>query len=284
MNRKMTRKRLLIFVAVSFLLTWVPSIVYGACGYGYDTGAMEFIMWYGMLCPAIAVLFTRYVTKEGFAMTGKGSLMLGIDLSGRKWIWYVLAFLMPMLSYDLGDIFLCLISPECFYPGGPAELGVSGLTVLMYPLFGIMMAVFGSCGALGEEIGWRGYMMPKLEELFGTSRAIIIGGVIWGVWHFPEICQGHNFGTGYWGEPWSGFFVFTVTTIVMGITLTYLTKKTGSVWPAAFMHATNNTGARIMGFFLGEHMLEMDKILIALIQLLGIIVVTAVFVRIVRKS
>ena len=54
------------------------------------------------------------------------------------------------------------------------------------------------------------------------------------------IYMGHNFGHGYFGEPFSAFIVFTIYTTGIGAVLYYLTKKTGSVWPAAFMHAANN--------------------------------------------
>lgn len=94
--------------------------------------------------------------------------------------------------------------------------------------------------------------MPKLEELFGTGRAILIGGIIWGVWHFPINMAGHNFGTGYWGEPWTGFLAFTLFTIFMNAILTYLTKKTGSVWPAAFAHAVNNGMGSILLLYFNE--------------------------------
>ena len=65
--------------------------------------------------------------------------------------------------------------------------------------------------------------------------------MIWGIWHYPAICGGHGFGHGYFGEPWTGFLVFTIDTLATGTLLFYVTKKTQSVWAAAFLHAANNT-------------------------------------------
>ncbi len=46
--------------------------------------------------------------------------------------------------------------------------------------------------ALGEELGWRGFLLPSLLPL-GQWRAILMSGLIWGVWHAPAILQGHNY-------------------------------------------------------------------------------------------
>ena len=129
------------------------------------------------------------------------------------------------------------------------NLGIPKELLFLLPLSVIASTFIFSFGALGEEIGWRGYLYPKLEELFGTTKAVIIGGIIWGVWHFPAIYAGHNFGHDYIGEPWTGFAVFTIFTTVVGAVLYYFTKRTDSVWVAAFMHAANNafSAATILG-------------------------------------
>ena len=72
------------------------------------------------------------------------------------------------------------------------------------PANAIVSGTIGSFAALGEEGGWRGYMMPKLFKITGRKRALIIGGVICGLWHAPLTCIGHNFGTDYPGFPYLG--------------------------------------------------------------------------------
>lgn len=255
MKNKLTVKRLVIYIALSFFPVWIPTIAFLAAGGHYESEKMNLILTYSMLCPSIAVLVTRWVTKEGFAVAGEGSLRLGIDFSGKKWIWYVAAVLIPVVYYELGMLLFYLILPQSFDLSMPGELGIPANTVWMYPIAVITQTCMFSVGALGEEAGWRGYMMPKLEELFGIKRAILIGGVIWGVWHFPAIYAGHNFGTDYFGAPWTGFLEFTLSTIFMGAILTYLTKKSGSVWPAAFLHAVNNGVPSILALYCREERL-----------------------------
>lgn len=248
-NNHMIVKRLLLYLTFSFLLVWIPTIAYAASGGEYDCGTMQALLAYSMLCPAVGMLLTRWITREGFSLKGKGSLGLAISFADRKWVWYLAAILLPSIYYESGFGLFYLLFPESFNPAQLESMGIPSGAVWMYPIVVITNTCAASVGALGEEAGWRGYMMPKLEELFGIKKAVLIGGVIWGIWHYPAIAMGHNFGTGYWGEPWTGFAAFTLMTIAIGAIQTYLTKKSGSVWPAVFLHAVNNGLASILGLY-----------------------------------
>lgn len=278
MNRKLVVKRLVIYISLAFGLTWIPTILFGMHGGEYYSGAMEFILTFSMLCPTIAMLFTRFITKEAYGVNGRGFLQLGIELKKGKWKWYLFAVLIPMVYMDLGMGLMYLLFPECFNPEMLEVYGVSKRTLWMYPIVGITSTVMVSIGALGEELGWRGYMIPKLEELFGTTKAIVIGGAIWGIWHFPANYMGHNFGTDYWGEPWSGFLVFTIFTIFIGALLVLVTKKTGSIWPATFMHAVNNSGTNMLSAYYDREQLTgfwREPVVSAMIQFVPVIVLGA---------
>jgi len=63
--------------------------------------------------------------------------------------------------------------------------------------------------SLGEEFGWRAYPLPKLMAL-GPRKAILLVGVIHGVWHWPSILMGSDYGFGYWGAPVVGPLLFVV--------------------------------------------------------------------------
>ncbi len=252
MNKKMTTIRLVIYLVFSFGLVWIPTILYTANGGTYESLYMQAILTYSMLCPSIAMVLTRWITKEGFTFVGEGSMKLGISLQNKKWIFYAVAILLPYLYRELGSVLILLAFPNAFSPEKVKEIGIPGEALWMLPLALIASCCLYSVGALGEEAGWRGYMMPKLEELFGIKGAVLVGGIIWGVWHFPANMAGHNFGTGYWGEPWTGFVSFTLFTIAVGAILTYLTKKSGSVWPAAFLHAVNNGGGSILSVYFDQ--------------------------------
>lgn len=275
MNHKMTIKRLVIYLVLAFSLVWFPTILFAMNGGEYESGTMNFILTVSMLCPGLAMVITRCATKEGYSVNGKGFLQLGIDLKNKKWIWYLVAIILPIVYMDLGVGLLYLIFPQCFNPEMLKVHEVTQDTLWMYPVVGITSTVMVSFGALGEELGWRGYMIPKLEELFGTKKAIIIGGIIWGIWHFPANCIGHNFGTDYWGEPWSGFLVFTVFTVFVGALLVLVTKKTGSIWPATFLHAVNNSGANALSAYYDREQLTgiwQEPVVSSMIQFVPVII------------
>lgn len=255
MNKKLTKKRLIIYLAFSFALVWVPMIIYFATGGKYDSPMMNLILAYSMLCPSIAVLLTRKITKEGIPLIGKDSLQLGINLKNKKWVWFVLGFIAPVIYWDLAQLIFMAIFPETYNPAGFDVMGLPRNALILLPISGWTTGIVGSIGALGEEVGWRTYLYPKLEELMGPVGSVIVGGIIWGIWHYPAILQGHTFGTDYWGAPWSGFFVFTFSCVTMGALLYLVTKKTGSIWPAAIMHAVNNSGARALGLCLDTEVL-----------------------------
>ena len=241
-----TKKRLLIYLGLSFGMAWLIFFIFIFTGHTWTGSSPEMLslVSLGRLAPAIAHVITRKVTNEGFRLTGEKSMMLGIDLKGKKWIFFLLAMFLPVVYSTLGDVIVWLFCPEAF---GEAE--VSSFVVIIYPLISIVSGVVLSFAAFGEEFGWRGYMMPKLIELVGMPKALIIGGIIWGLWHAPLTCVGHNFGMDYPGFPYVGIIVMCLFCTVLGTILMYVTIKTNSIWPAAFMHAVNNSSPSAMLLF-----------------------------------
>ena len=253
-ERKIILRNLLIYLAVTFGISWALFFAFVVSGRSLDfaegAGAADIATTLGMLCPAIGVIITRFITKEGYTLTGEGSMMLGIDLKNRKYIFYIIAILLPWIYSEAGNLLKIIIQPACFDREFFRLAVPDARTAYIYPLMGIVSGVFFSIGGLGEETGWRGYMMPRMIKLFGTAKAVIIGGIIWGIWHWPLTYAGHNFGTDYKGYPFTGFAAMALMCVVDGILLTFLTVKTGSVWPAAIMHAVNNTMPSALQFFI----------------------------------
>ena len=246
----LTKKRLFIYLGLSFGMAWLIFFIFIFTGHTWTGSSPEMLslVSLGMLAPAIAHVITRKITNEGFRLTGENSMMLGIDLKGRKWVFFLLAVILPVVYATLGDGVIWLMCPEAF---GEAE--VSSFAVIIYPLLAIVQGVVLSFAAFGEELGWRGYMMPKLVELMGMPKAIIIGGIIWGLWHAPLTCVGHNFGMDYPGFPYLGIILMCLFCTALGVILTYVTVKTNSIWPAAFMHAVNNSMPSALVLFMNQN-------------------------------
>jgi membrane protease YdiL (CAAX protease family) len=91
--------------------------------------------------------------------------------------------------------------------------------------------------ALGEEIGWRGLLLPELAKGYDFTRAALISGVIWAIYHYPAIL----FADYHSDAPlWFVLPMFTISVVSVSCILAWLRLKSGSVWTAAILHASHN--------------------------------------------
>ncbi|MGJ8721839.1 MAG: CPBP family intramembrane glutamic endopeptidase, partial [Salinibacterium amurskyense] len=123
---------------------------------------------------------------------------------------------------------------------GQAPLPIPiGLLVAAQFLNVAIGALINTIPALGEELGWRGWLLPKLLPL-GIVPAILISGVMWGLWHAPLVLLGYN----YPGAPgWLALTAMVGMTIVVGGVFSWLRIRSASVWPAALAHGSFNAAA-----------------------------------------
>ena len=258
-DRKTESERLIIFLVITFAITWglfFFPYIYADNTWGVSqnsAGDVDSLVSLAMLIPTLGMLLTRYITKEGFAVTGKDSMMLGVYFKDKKWRYLLLAILLPYLYTELGSVIRLLTAPEVYDPNKESLIEILGpdkTNVWIIPIALIISGVFTSFAAFGEEEGWRGYMMPKMINLWGFKKAVLIGGFVWGMWHWPLTYVGHNFGTDYIGYPYTGFLAMSLMCIMLGTILTYITLKSGSIWPAAIMHAVSNVSPSILICFI----------------------------------
>ena len=200
MTKKMTIKRILIYVLISSFLPWIVLLVSSLCGNTYESDVTQVILSFAMLCPAIAVFATIKLTKEDILVAGEKSLNLGISLKGKKKWWFLLGIFTPVIYVELGYLLYYVFFPKAYDLALLDEaitiFGVKREYIWVVTFYFMLSAIWLSVGGLGEEIGWRAYLYPKLEELMGEGKALLVGGVIWAVWHFPMLYIGHNFGKG----------------------------------------------------------------------------------------
>jgi len=133
------------------------------------------------------------------------------------------------------------------------DAGLTGISLEIFLALQVVNVLLASWfinlwPALGEEIGWRGWLTPQLLPL-GVIPTILITGVIWGLWHTPLMLLGHN----YPNLPgWLSVTFMVVFCILTGGILAWLTIRTNSVWPAALGHSTINATAALPMLFSAE--------------------------------
>lgn len=195
--------------------------------------------------PALAAALVRGpLLSEGFRNSGAR-----LKLNRQSIRIYGLAItLLPFLlvvAFLLGLIFhLATWQPDAsqassvMLPSILFSVGLAGGVILTMGL-----SIAGALLTLGEEFGWRGYLLPCLMPL-GQNPAIILSGVIWACWHLPlNLLYGANGGL-------KGFPLFLVSTIGLGTVLGWLRLRSASVWPAAIMHSQIDVLPRLEGVLL----------------------------------
>ena len=197
------------------------------------------VMW----VPALATVLTvRFVTREGFAITNirvgswKPYLASGLLVPLCFVLIYALTWLLGLGQPDWKlTQFLAMIRSA---PG--ARLSAVPSPGLVLPALFAATLVFSpllnGLFGFGEELGWRGYLLPKLMVL-GKLRAYLLVGGVWGLWHLPLVWIGFT----YPGQPVLGSLAFLALTISLGVYLNELTLRHRSSILAGWVHGVFNS-------------------------------------------
>jgi len=138
---------------------------------------------------------------------------------------------------------------KTFISGVAHEMGWTGLPdllvmVLFLVLYGVIGMFASISTALGEEIGWRGFLLPELSKKMSFTGVSLTTGVIWAIWHFPLIIfSDYNNGTSIW----FGLICFSISIVSACFIYTWYYMKFKSLWTGVIMHASHNLF--IQGFF-----------------------------------
>lgn len=152
-------------------------------------------------------------------------------------VWWLLALGLVGLSYLLGYVILVLFGQP--FPAFPrTEPFPEILRLIVFVFLGTLL--YG--GPLGEEIGWRGFALPRLQQRFDPLRSSLILGTVWGVWHFPLHLQGFYDGLAVFSPNLILALALRVGSgIALAIVLTWLYNRTkGNLLMMVVMHTAAN--------------------------------------------
>lgn len=230
------------------LVTAIAGIGYGvalAMGDNNRTGGVFIVQF----APLVAAFITKLVFQR--------------NLRGLGWGWgktryqaaaYGLAFLIPLVTFGL----VWLFGFGGFYDVAFVALAQAGLAdtfgvnisspwLVMITLL-ILNATLGivvAFGGIGEELGWRGFLVPELYKHYNFTKTSLISGVIWAVFHWPLLIflMAPRLGV----SPWPMLVISLVAGIGLSTIMAWLRLRSGSVWTAVIFHMALNIHNQ--GFF-----------------------------------
>jgi membrane protease YdiL (CAAX protease family) len=219
-----------VFALSSIFYTLIIRDGHLAAGHGLY---VFLLMW----CPGVSALITSLVVRRPFRAHGWS----------WKWRYQWASYALPIAYATVAYAAVWALGfggvpdwakPDAFmrsiHFSGPRPVGMAlwiGATITL----GASLSVIS---ALGEEIGWRGLLVPELARTTTFTRTALISGAIWATWHVPILLfADYNNGT----PAWYGLSCFAVMVIGINFAFVYLRLRSGSLWTGAVMHATHNT-------------------------------------------
>lgn len=207
-----------------------------------------------MFVPGIsAIIVKKIIYKEKLRADLQISFKINQWFFGAWFIMPVVTFmalgiglLLPGVSYNpemtgLAERFASFSSPEQVeqMKSQIAALPVSPIWIILF--MGLFAGItINGIAAFGEELGWRGFLLYQFRKMSFTKASILIG-AIWGIWHAPLILMGHN----YPQHPYFGVLMMVFLCILLTPILMYFTIKSKSVIAAAILHGTMNATVTI---------------------------------------
>lgn len=205
---------------------------------GRDDLAHNFVVYADMWTPALAAIVTCLILGKRLA-----ALRFAWPSPRYAWAGYGLPLLAATLIYPV--LWLTDLAPSN-YAGFEAvarkDLALGGgASVVTFALVATVGVIRSCSSALGEEIGWRGLLVPALFERMGFAGVTLVSGLIWGAWHVPLMLALPG------GPTPVGFLLFFLGIISAAGMAAWLRLRSGSIWPAVLFHASHN--AFLQAFF-----------------------------------
>ncbi|MFL5614926.1 MAG: CPBP family intramembrane glutamic endopeptidase [Gemmatimonadaceae bacterium] len=219
MSLDRTRASLITYLCLTFgvSIIWYTLIVHaGSLG----TNGGRFVL-YLMWTPGLSALATRLIFQR--------------NVRGEGWGWRksttryaIIAYLLPVAYATVAYGFVWLTKL------GAVDLSRFKYSIATFLLLGTAQSLLS---ATGEELGWRGFLVPTLARTMSFTRVSVISGAIWAAWHIPLIVFA-NYNNG--APSWYSVLCFVVMVVALGFPFAWLRLRSGSVWPAAILHASHN--------------------------------------------
>jgi membrane protease YdiL (CAAX protease family) len=230
----------LLFMSAATALLWELPADFRTGDVESARRAMNTVGGVAIFIPVLAAIFVTWAFRGRQAL---GAFFRRIVILRVSPFYYAIALLAPLVPQWL-TVF--------------AWPYLANTAVTAPPLGGLVSywlqaTVFGALILLGEEIGWRGFMLPRLLTLFRWRSSALIGGVLWAVWHFPFWAPANYATTGSVVQTAIILLAGSISAIALSIILTWLFIRTRySVAIAAVLHGSNNASFKKVYDMIGD--------------------------------
>jgi uncharacterized protein len=233
------RKSIIMFLIIVIFLSSIVDFIWIRGGEAATVkGISALLMW----CPGVAALIVRriYYKKQS---------LLGFNKCKPNYM--IAAVLIPLAYIALSYGLYWLINSDSFL----GRLNIPTQVAANYTdkvrtdsaaaalITWVVTVISSIIAAAGEEIGWRGFLLPQMTKIWSFKKAVIVSGLIWAVWHMPIMISGlYNSGTPIWHQ----LPMFTIDILAFTIIISMLRMESKSIWPAIFIHAFHNNFDQII--------------------------------------
>lgn len=204
-----------IYLALAFGISWSAYYVQQNLGPSPWNETLRLTVKFG---PSIAGIIATIFAAKWLGLT---RLLANLIPDPTHWRWIAVAWALPFGVIAVSVMIRGLFQPDLLIPDQSSFAEI-------LPLYGALLATrFFLGGGLGEELGWRGFLLPALLPSFGPFQASLLIGFAHGMWHFPA-----------YGVATIFFVAFTVS---MAFIATWLYHKCdGNLFPVVLLHANGN--------------------------------------------
>lgn len=246
------KKGVIRFLVWTFAAAWSLQLAVVWCYHHSNQLIGQMLLMVVMYTPFLGTVLSKApLRRMGWKPKLKGKLR-----------YLLAAWFVPGLLTAAGAILYFLVFPGHFDLSGAyltenmgeavlEQLEAQGLTYPMYIVVAVVSSLtyaplINMFAAVGEEVGWRGVLYPQLKLRFGAVKGRLLGGTVWGIWHWPLIALiGYEYGTAYRGFPVLGMLVFCIFAVAFGVLCDFWYEKTGCIWVPAIAHGAANAAGTV---------------------------------------
>lgn len=244
------RNQIRIYLIFVLGICWALGIA-AFCSQGHSKNILYQILQKGFTTfPVIAAVFTRRITRD------KSEWRISFHVWKNKKLWAFCAFV-PSILIVIGTALYFVLFPEQY--SGVFNLGsLTGTEQVIHianPLQFCVICVLVAAVCipiqvveLGEEIGWREYLLPKQIAEYGVRKGTLLNGLYWGIAHLPLIYLGFNYSPENVGAPWSNMLMMLLVCVTTGIICAYVMMCSNNVMYPAIIHGVVNVIGEIPVF------------------------------------